>query len=28
VLGDIRRFAYHHDPRVADEVQLNWYLAL
>ncbi len=27
-LGDIRRFAYRDDLRVADEVQLNWYLAL
>ena len=27
-LGDIRRFAYRHDPRVAEEVQLNWYLDL
>jgi GNAT superfamily N-acetyltransferase len=28
VLGDIRRFAYWDDPRVKDEIQLNWYLAL
>jgi GNAT superfamily N-acetyltransferase len=28
VLGDIRRFAYQHDQRVKDEIQLNWYLAL
>jgi GNAT superfamily N-acetyltransferase len=28
VLGDIRRYAYQTDPRVADEVQLNWYLHL
>jgi GNAT superfamily N-acetyltransferase len=28
VLGDIRRFAYQHDQRVQDEIQLNWYLAL
>lgn len=28
VLGDLRRFAYADDPRVANEIQLNWYLAL
>jgi GNAT superfamily N-acetyltransferase len=28
ILGDIRRFAYQSDPRVGDEIQLNWYLAL
>jgi GNAT superfamily N-acetyltransferase len=28
VLGDIRRFAYQHDNRVKDEIQLNWYQAL
>jgi GNAT superfamily N-acetyltransferase len=28
VLGDLRRFAYADDPRVANEVQLNWFLAL
>ena len=28
VLGDIRRFAYREVPAVADEIQLNWYLAL
>ena len=28
VLGDIRRYAYRSEPRVADEVQLNWYLYL
>ena len=28
MLGDIRRFAYQHDHRVKDEIQLNWYLAL
>lgn len=28
ILGDIRRYAYHDIPAVADEVQLNWYLAL
>lgn len=28
ILGDIRRFAYQHDQRVRDEIQLNWYLAL
>lgn len=28
VLGDIRRYAYRDVPAVADEVQLNWYLAL
>ena len=28
ILGDLRRFAYADDPRVANEVQLNWYLAL
>jgi len=28
VLGDIRRYAYRDTPSVADEVQLNWYLAL
>jgi GNAT superfamily N-acetyltransferase len=27
-LGDIRRFAYLHEPSVAHEVQLNWYLEL
>jgi GNAT superfamily N-acetyltransferase len=27
-LGDIRRFAYRHEPSVAHEVQLNWYLEL
>lgn len=27
-LGDIRRFAYLHQPSVAHEVQLNWYLEL
>lgn len=27
-LGDIRRFAYRHEPAVAHEVQLNWYLEL
>lgn len=27
-LGDVRRFAYAEDPRVAHEVQLNWYLVL
>jgi GNAT superfamily N-acetyltransferase len=24
-LGDIRRFAYRHEPSVAHEIQLNWY---
>ncbi len=27
-LGDIRRFAYRHEPSVAHEAQLNWYLEL
>lgn len=27
-LGDIRCFAYQHDSRVKDEIQLNWYQAL
>ena len=27
-LGDIRRFAYHTQPALAHEVQLNWYFAL
>ncbi len=27
-LGDVRRFAYAQDARVAHEVQLNWYLGL